>query len=134
MTVLRDILTASGFCHAYIMLDALDECREQDELLSFLEEMTSWELDVLHVLATSRPDPKINECLASRIMHVIDLQSVIVDADIQLHICEELQRDFSLRKWPLEVKNEIETSLMEGAKGMWVTAILLINTYSNCHQ
>jgi hypothetical protein len=115
-TILRDIL--SGFHHAYIVLDALDECIEQDDLLSFLEEITGWGLGNLHILATSRPDQITRECLVSRITAAIDLQSAVVDADILTHVRERLQNDIRLRKWPLKVKDEIQVSLMEGAKGM----------------
>jgi hypothetical protein len=42
----------------YIVLDALDECAEQDDLLSFLHAITYWKLNILHILAAiaSRPD------------------------------------------------------------------------------
>jgi hypothetical protein len=114
--ILRDILTY--FRHAYIVLDALDECSEQDDLLSFLGEITDWKLDSLHILATSRPDRMTIEHLACGISDAIDIQNAIVDADIRIHIRERLQNEFSLSKWPLKVKDEIETSLMEGAHGM----------------
>lgn len=114
--ILRNILTA--FRHAYIVLDALDECTEQDDLLSFIEEITDWKLDGLHILATSRQDQMTNERLASRISDSVDLQSAIVDLDIRVHIRERLRSDFSLKKWPPKVKEEIEKSLMEGANGM----------------
>ena len=116
MKALRDIL--AGFHHAYILLDALDECAEQDKLLSFIRQVSDWKLGQLHILATSRPDPVIEACLASRVSDAINLQSAPVDADIQLHIRKCLQTDFRLSKWPLEVKKDIETSLMNGANGM----------------
>ena len=116
MKALRDIL--AGFHHAYILLDALDECAEQDKLLSFIEQVTDWKLGHVHILATSRPDPVIEGCLASRVSDAINLQRAPVDADIQVHIHKCLQTDFRLSKWPLEVKKDIETSLMNGANGM----------------
>jgi len=115
-TILRDVLT--GFRHAYVVLDALDECTEQDDLLLFLEEITDWGLDNLHILATSRPDQITRECLVSRTSDAIDLQSTLVDADILTHVCERLQNDVRLRKWPPKVKDEIQVTLMGDAKGM----------------
>jgi hypothetical protein len=111
--VLRSVL--GGFCHAYIVLDALDECAEQDKLISFMEEIASWDLSQIHILATSRPDPVFEDRLKSETIH---LQSALMNADIQIHICERLQNDFRLSKWPLVVKKEIEARLMEGADGM----------------
>jgi hypothetical protein len=114
--VLRDIL--GTFPHAYIVVDALDECSERDDLLSVLEEITSWNQDSLHILATSRPDRMTIERLSCGISHVIDIQGALVDADIRIHVRERLQNEFSLSKWPSKVKVEIESGLMEGAKGM----------------
>jgi hypothetical protein len=116
MRVLRDIITR--FRHAYIVLDALDECAEPDDLPSFIEEVTSWGLDNLHILATSRPNQITEECIACRTLCTINIQSGVVDMDIQTHIRERLQNDIRLRKWPLRVKQEIESGLMLGAKGM----------------
>jgi hypothetical protein len=115
MKALRDIIT--GFHHAYIVIDALDECAEPDDLLSFIEEVTGWGLDNLHILATSRRN-QITEFVASRTSYTINIQSAVVDMDIQTHIRERLQNDIRLRKWPLKVKQEIESGLMLGAKGM----------------
>jgi hypothetical protein len=114
--ILQGIITS--FHHAYIVLDALDECIEQDDLLSFLEDVTDWGLDNLHILATSRPDHITRECLVSRITDAIDLQNALVDEDILTYVRERLQNDVRLRKWQPKVKDEIEMTLMEGAKGM----------------
>jgi hypothetical protein len=116
MKVLRDIIT--GFRHAFIVLDAVDECAEPDDLLSFIEEVTDWELVNLHILATSRPNQITEESIASRTLHTINIQSAVIDVDIQIYIRERLQNDIRLRKWPLKVKQEIESGLMLGAKGM----------------
>jgi hypothetical protein len=116
MKVLRDI--PAGFRHTYIMIDALDECVEHDNLLLFIEEITDWELDNLHILATSRPDQIMKESIASRTSYTVNIQSAVVDVDIQIHIHERLQNDVRLHKWPLKVKQEIEMSLMGGAEGM----------------
>jgi hypothetical protein len=114
--ILRDILAI--FRHAYIVLDALDECSEQDDLLSFLEEIADWKLDPLHILVTSRPDRMTIERLACKFSNAIEIQSAIVDVDIRIHILERLQNDFQLSKWRMNVQDEIEASLMEGAHGM----------------
>jgi hypothetical protein len=116
MKVLHGIIT--GFRHAYIVLDALDECTEQDDLVSFIEEITDWDLDNLHVLATTRPNQITNEYIASRTSYIINIQSTVVDEDIRIHVRERLQKDVQLRKWPSNVRQEIEMSLMDGAKGM----------------
>jgi ankyrin repeat domain-containing protein 50 len=116
MKLLQEIL--AGFRHAYIVLDAIDECGEEDKLLSTIEEITNWELKNVHILATSRPHPVIKDRLSSRVSDAVDLQSALVDADIRLYIREHLQNDFRLKRWSLVVKEEIEKGLVEGANGM----------------
>jgi hypothetical protein len=115
MKVLREVIVL--FRHAYIVLDALDECGDREKLLLFIEEIVGWDLTNLHILATSRPEQMIHDYL-SNVSDTIDLPSALVDADIRIHIRERLQNDFRLRRWPLVVKEEIESSLMAGANGM----------------
>jgi len=114
--ILRDMI--SGFRHTYIVLDALDECAEQRKLLAFIEGMTDWRLDGLHILVTSRPERMIHVCLDARVSDAIDIQSALVDADIGIYIRHNLQNDIQLCKYPPELKEVIEVTLMEGAKGM----------------
>jgi len=116
MKVLQGIL--AGFRHAYIVLNALDECAEREKLLSFIEQINNWKLGTLHILVMSQPETVVSECLASRVSSTIDLQSAVVDIDIQIHIHKKLQSDPHLKKWPSNIKEEIATSLMKGANGM----------------
>jgi ankyrin repeat domain-containing protein 50 len=115
MKVLREIL--SVFNHAYIILDALDECAERDDLLLFLRDITNWHLNT-HILVTSRCNAVILKFLVPRITHSINLGSAPVDTDIRLWVHEQLQEDNRLRRWAPDVKEEIEASLMKGANGM----------------
>ena len=116
LTTLRHII--GGFQHAYIILDALDECTERGDLLTIIGEMVDWKLDNLHLLMTSRKERDIEDCLESQVSCQINIQQGVVDADIHIHICERLQNDTKLKKWPMKVQEEIETVLMEGAHGM----------------
>jgi len=83
-----------------------------------IEEMVDWKLDNLHLLVTSRKERDIEDCLESRVSCQINIQQGVVNADIHIHICERLQNDTKLKKWPIKVQEEIETVLMEGAHGM----------------
>jgi Cdc6-like AAA superfamily ATPase len=42
------------FTHAYIVLDALDECTQRQELMDVLETVAAWQLGNVHLLMTSR--------------------------------------------------------------------------------
>ena len=118
------------FNYIFIFLDALDECKEREELLGLIKRIVDWKLEMLHLLATSRRVNDIEETLTPLITCQICIQSALVDADICIHIRERLQNDPKLRKWPKNVRMEIEKSLMEGANGMYVIMLLFI---LNCH-
>ena len=105
----------------YIVLDALDECVEQDELLRDLEKFCSWEGVDLHVLVTSRREPDIEEALTllcdSR--NRISIHE-LVDVDIRTYIQDRLQFDPKLKKRQKDPKLqlEIKDTLMTKANGM----------------
>jgi hypothetical protein len=107
-----------GFRAVYIVIDALDECVDQEELVSFIDEITDWELDNLHILATSRREQFIEECLDSKVSCKMDLHSALVNADIKTCLRECLPTDPKLKKWSPEVQMEIEASLLQNANGM----------------
>jgi hypothetical protein len=112
------------FEETFIILDALDECKEREKLLLLLEKLNSWGTEKLHVLVTSRRERDIEETLESLVTSEICLQSAVVDVDIHTHISERLQNDSKLRKWPANVEGEIERTLMDGAQGMYVENLL----------
>ena len=107
-----------GFHQTFIILDALDECAEREELLGLIEKIVGWKLEKLHILATSRREKDIEETLEPLITGQICVQSALVNADIHTHLRERLQNDRKLRKWPVKVQMEIEATLMDGAHGM----------------
>ena len=114
--ILRQML--QSFNSTYILLDALDECTDREDLLEFIEALMSWNITNLHVLATSRRENDIATALEPLATCHLCIQSALVDADIRVHILERLSNDPKLKKWPADVQNEIENTLMIGAKGM----------------
>ena len=113
-----------NFQQTFIILDALDECKEREELLRLLENLIGWRVENLHVLVTSRRERDIEESLEHFITGQVCIQSAVVDADIHIHLCERLQNDPKLKRWPLNVQKEIEKTLMDGAHGMYVVTLL----------
>ncbi|KFY29437.1 hypothetical protein V491_00029, partial [Pseudogymnoascus sp. VKM F-3775] len=120
MNVLQQML--QEFLHSYLILDALDECADRPELLSILEQIAGWQLKELRVLVTSRQLGDIKSSLEDIVNreHIIRLQSQLVDKDIQAYVRQRLSVDKGLKKWQknAEIKREIETTLMEGSRGM----------------
>ena len=116
MVILKYIV--GSFQHVYVIIDALDECRDREQLLPLIEEMVEWELGNLHILATSRQERDIEECVGPLVSAQINLHSVQVNADIHTHLRERLKNDFKLKKWPAKIHGQIEAALMDGAHGM----------------
>ena len=115
---LQQILDLPG--ETFIILDALDECSEREELLLLLEHLSSWGAGNLHLLATSRRERDIEISLKPLVTSEVCLQSDLVNFDIDTHISQRLQNDPKLKKWPANVRGEIKDTLMEGAQGMYV--------------
>ena len=113
------------FQQTFIILDALDECKEREELLGLLKDLITWKVKSLHVLATSRREGDIEEALEPSVTGQVCIQSAVINADIQIHVCERLQNNPKLEKWPSNVRKEIEDTLMDKAHGMYVRTLLL---------
>jgi hypothetical protein len=106
------------FHQTFIILDALDECTEREELLGLIEKIVDWKLEKLYILATSRREKDIEETLEPLITGQICIQSTLINADIHIYICEKLQSDPKLMKWSVNVQKEIEETLINRAYGM----------------
>ncbi|KAI9882889.1 MAG: hypothetical protein M1823_005361 [Watsoniomyces obsoletus] len=111
-----------SFGKTYIMVDALDECTEWPELLSFITELYSCKIDSLHLLVTSRKEKEITDALDPLEPVELSLQSHLLDPDIRLHVRRTVASDPKCKKWPCEVREEVEVTLVEKANGMfrWV--------------
>lgn len=106
----------------YIILDALDECKDREELLEGVRAIAGWELKKLHILVTSRREKDIEESLESFVNNEkrVCIQSTLVNDDIRAYVHKKLQTDQKLKRWQknLIVQQEIETTLMDKADGM----------------
>ncbi|KAI4679307.1 uncharacterized protein J4E84_008335 [Alternaria hordeiaustralica] len=116
------------FTHVYVVLDALDECTQRPQLMDMLETMFGWQLGTLHLLVTSRKERDIEMSLENYVKkdEIICLQSDVVDQDISLFVQERLREDKRLAKWKMNARivQEIEATLMRGARGMFRWASL----------
>ena len=106
------------FEETYLVIDALDECTEIPEVISFLDEMRNWGFQNIHILITSRRERVIEEGLRLLITERVSIQNALVDGDIKLLIHERLRSDRELSRWSETLKAEIEKTLYEGSKGM----------------
>lgn len=110
------------FEETFIILDALDECSERQELLEDIEEFYHWTDVNLHILSTSRREKDIEDRIET-LAHCqgkIRIDSMHVNDDIRAYIHDKLQTDLKLKRWGKEPKaqQEIENALMDKADGM----------------
>lgn len=124
LSELQDMLSTiiKEFAQVFIVIDALDECdinNERHDILSALSEIKSRNIAPLHMLVTSRPYADIEESLLPHLAQpALQLQGEYIDSDIRSHILWQLATDSKLKRWPKDVKAEIQESLIQGANGM----------------
>jgi archaellum biogenesis ATPase FlaH len=112
-----------GHKHTFIIIDALDECpkqnEERSELCNLLKDIKEWTATNLHVLFTSRREVDLVESLDQLCtLGPISIQGEGVQFDIRKFIRAELLRNTRLSAWPTDIRDEIEHTLVEGARGM----------------
>lgn len=129
LEVVRSMISKSD--RIYIIMDALDECTDQEELFDLLNVMRDWKLDCLSILVTSRDEPDIRECVHPTADQEILLKNPAIDDDIRLFIEETLQKDKKLQVWS-ELFPEIEESLANGAQGMFRWVDCQMQTLRRC--
>lgn len=112
-TVLRN------FRRVYLMLDALDETLERQNLLRLLNQLAEESFEKLGLLVSSRKEIDIETSLAP-ISTCMSLSNPYVDEDIRIYIKNQLRDHHKLRTWPKSLLDEISTALVKGAQGMYV--------------
>jgi Cdc6-like AAA superfamily ATPase len=120
LLILKEMI--EGYNRTYIILDALDECLERQDLLEVIEQIHEWKLPQLHMLVTSRMLRDIEEVLEPLIepRNRICIQSAAVDSDIEIYVDYRLRNDRKLRRWIKHAKaqEEIKNTLKGKADGM----------------
>ncbi|KAF8858160.1 hypothetical protein BDZ45DRAFT_802669 [Acephala macrosclerotiorum] len=119
-----------GFSRVYIIIDALDECPNEDglreRLLKTLCGLHKANHSNFHLLCTSRSESDIEVALrplmSSQAAIGIDLDSSycndLVREDIRLHL-DEVFADSKYNSWPPEIKVEAKGVLIKKAEGMF---------------
>jgi hypothetical protein len=106
------------FHNVYIVLDALDESLDCEEILHFIDSVQHWGLSRLHLLITSRQLADIEEALTDLATEKICLQHSEMKQDIVLYVADKLESDKSLSKFPPDIRLQIQKKLLEGGDGM----------------
>ena len=108
----------SGFDTTYILIDALDECSDWEEILEFIETLHKWDLWQCHLLVTSRKEQQIVELIMAMKPMEVDMSQMPIDNDIEKYIDSMICSSMELKKWKSEEKGLIKQVLLEKAKGM----------------
>ena len=109
-----------GFSSTFITLDALDECAEREEILNWIQTLIL-EKDVnlgLHLMVTSRPEQEMIDQFKSHCY--IDLAEESGNDDLIAYLDYELENDSVFQKWKVDTQEQIKSTLLEKADGMYV--------------
>ena len=106
------------FDNTCLIIDAIDECVELDQLLEFLEKIITRNSNSLRILVTCQSRKDIGEVLLPIVTSQLLIESAFLSEDMALFIQSTLEGDQKLRKWPQKIKDEIQTILIEGSQGM----------------
>ncbi|KAJ7114802.1 hypothetical protein C8R44DRAFT_709937 [Mycena epipterygia] len=124
LDVLDRILMELG--RTYIVLDALDECKD-DDLISFILRLRGWTKNPLHLLVTSQPREIFTVALGC-LPHV-SLGLRTTQNDIRLFVSHELRS----KRWLQHVAHraeEITAKVVERSNGMFRLAACLLHEIS----
>ena len=103
----------------FLIMDALDECLERDELGKVIGQILNVQSNRIALLTTSRKELDLESALRDTMENITDLKKGDgVAHDICLHVEQCLHGDKRLKKWPPKIKEEIQTALVNGAHGM----------------
>lgn len=117
---LRSVVDESE--NSFLIIDALDECVDKNgtrrEILTFLTELSDWNLPQLHILVTSRKELDIEKSL-----NFVEKSSSICiqthqQQDIEKYVKSVLKTDPDFAKWSFEVKQDIQDVLTKNSAGM----------------
>lgn len=106
-------LLLKRFRRMYIIIDALDECFEREDILDLIANIVNHKSEEINILATSRIERDIKTILQDILSSSICIQNSKIKEDISLHVRSRLSQDPKLRAWPDSTRKEIELILVE---------------------
>ena len=112
---LRSIVSSTDNYYS-ILLDAVDECSEREDLSMIISELLR--LHPLSWFIASRKEQVFVDDFTGRVEVVIDLRGAGIDGDGEHYIERAVASDRYLRQWPPSLQWEIEQALRRKAGGM----------------
>lgn len=76
-----------------ILLDALDECLDREDLFKFIESLVVWNTQKLYLLAISRKENDSPTSPELLVICQLFIRNALVDAEIRAHILHRISTD-----------------------------------------
>jgi hypothetical protein len=116
-----------GFDHVYIVIDALDECKGRRKLMDWISHVCKSSKDGLHLLATSRPDPDIED-----VMRSLATPIAIIGNDMSVDMGKYIDEKFQEARWTKGME-EVKEILLTGSGGVYVCGSHIMYLIANYH-
>ena len=116
-----------GFDHVYIVIDALDECKGRRKLMEWISHVCESSKDRLHLLATSRPEPDIED-----VMRSLATPIVIVGDDMSPDMGKYIDENFQEARWTRDME-EVKEILLTGSGGVYICSSHFRYLIANYH-
>ncbi|CAI7653334.1 unnamed protein product [Penicillium manginii] len=113
---------ARQFADIYILIDALDECPQNEERESVLDSiatMRQWSLPALHVLVSSHDITDIRQSFNPQPGQAVNMRNPGVERDISNYVFHELTTRINLSHWKNDYL-QIQALLNERAQGVFL--------------
>ncbi|KAF8678526.1 hypothetical protein AX14_004715, partial [Amanita brunnescens Koide BX004] len=114
-----------SFKQVYIVIDALDECKEYHQLFKVIEAVHDWEMSHFHFLVSSRKEQYILASIAECTPVEIQLSADRIGSDIASYVHAVVGEE---KRWKTWYPENIEEKLICGANGMYVDLSLFYET------
>ncbi|KAJ7207919.1 hypothetical protein GGX14DRAFT_543496 [Mycena pura] len=125
LDVLQKLLLELG--HTYIILDALDECNDDELLLVFISSLRGWTQSPLHLLVASQPRESLAEAFEDVPQVSLELESTV--RDITVFVSAELRSKRYLEHFAHHAE-EVTTKVVKKSNGMFRLAACLLHELS----
>lgn len=116
----------------FLVLDGLDECVDQEDLLGMVDEVLRWNVEGLHIFLTGRFDQNLGTTVEAMNVPTVQVNEQAVKRDIELFVEEQLTTHPRLRKWSPKLRDQIRGSLITGSQGMFRWVACQIDVIAKC--
>jgi hypothetical protein len=107
-----------NFGEVFLIIDAFDECEQSERVLEWIQELLNSKGNSLHLLLSSRQDYRFRDYLQLAPTSILALDEHSFEKDIQLYVREKLRTDPRMMKWPTNIHNDVEQTLVAKAGGL----------------